>query len=107
MEQFATLVRALANEAGLTVGWEPESPIEFKVDGMPVVVSVDRRSGADDIVVYSRLGQVPQTRELEVYRILLEANVMWSATGDATLAVNSGTREALICYRYPMKELTG
>jgi len=107
MDQFATLVRAFAQEAGLAVDWEPVSPIEFTIDDLPVVISLDRRTGMDDIVIYSRLGTVPEARELEVYRILLEANVMWSATGDATLAVNSATREALLCYRYPMKDLAG
>jgi len=104
---FVELMRALSAEAGLKVDWEPVSPVEFTVDGLDVVISLDRRTGEDSIVVHSQLGEVPAQRELEVYRILLEANVMWSGTGDATLAVNSATRQALLCYRMAMKDLDG
>jgi Tir chaperone protein (CesT) family len=107
MANFVELIRALGSEAGLKVEWEPVSPVEFAVDGLPVVVSLDRRSGADAIVLYSELGEVPAERELEVYRVLLEANVMWSGTGDATLAVNSATKRALLCYRIALKDLDG
>jgi hypothetical protein len=105
MSNFESLIGALSRAAGLSLDWEPVSPVEIAIDDMPVVISLDRRSGSDSVVLYSPLGEVPQARELEVYRVLLEANVMWSATGDATLAVNSATREALLCYRSPLEGL--
>jgi hypothetical protein len=105
MSNFASLIGALSANAGLGLDWKPVSPVEIAIDEMPVVISLDRRSGSDSVVLYSRLGEVPLQRELEVYRVLLEANVMWSATRDATLAVNSATREALLCYRSPIEGL--
>jgi hypothetical protein len=105
VETFDGLMRALAREAGLKDDFEAASPLEFTIGDTAVVISLDRRGDADDIVLHSRLGIVPEARELDVYRVLLEANVMWSATGDATLGVNSATREALICYRYALKDL--
>ncbi len=103
---FVEATRALSDAAGLKVDGEFVSPVEFTVDGLDVIISLDRRTGQDSIVVHSGLGKVPAQRELEVYRILLEANVMWSGTGDATLAVNSDTQEALLCYRMlPLKDL--
>jgi len=107
MDKFVELVRALGDAVGLKVDWQPLSPIELSVDGLVVVISFERRGEADAIVIHSDLGEVPAERELEVYRVLLEANVMWSATGDATLAVNSATRQALMCYRMTIKDLDG
>jgi len=107
MEKFVELVRALGDEMGLQVTWQPVSPIEFVVDGLTLVISLDRRSDADAVVLYCELGEVPTEREIEVYRILLEANMMWSGTGDATLAVNSATRQALLCYRLPTTGVEG
>ena len=105
MENFIELMRALAEEVGLAVDWEPVSPVELTVDGMVLVIALDRRGGVDAVVLHSELGEVPAEREIEVYRILLEANVMWSGTGDATLAVNSATRQALLCYRMALQDL--
>jgi hypothetical protein len=104
---FVELVRALSDEAGLQLSQEPMSPVEFSVDGVDVAISHEVRGEEHAIVLYSELGQVPEARELEVYRILLEANVMWSGTGDGTLGVNSATRQALICYRLTTKDLDG
>lgn len=105
MSDFATLVKALGQEAGLDIGWEPTSPVEFEVDGLTVNIASDMRSGAEEIILWSRLGVIPEERELVTYRILLEANVLWSATGDGTLGVNSATREAIFCFRMTPSEL--
>lgn len=104
---FVELVRALSDEAGLQLSQEPVSPVEFSVDGVDVAISHEVRGEEHAIVLYSELGQVPEAREIEVYRILLEANVMWSGTGDGTIGVNSATRQALICYRLPTTDLDG
>lgn len=106
MADFATLVAALGREAGLDVNWSPVSPVDFELDGLTVTILSDRRSGAEEIILYSRLGEIPEARELAVYRVLLEANVLWSATGDATLGVNSSTREAIMCFRMTAADLT-
>jgi Tir chaperone protein (CesT) family len=105
MTDFATLVKVLGQELGLDASWEPKSPVEMEIDGLTVNIASDRRSGEEEVIFWSRLGQIPQERELVTYRILLEANVLWSATGDATLGVNSATREAVMCFRIMPSEL--
>lgn len=104
---FAELVRALGKEAGFELSQEPVSPVRFKVGGVGVVISRERREGQDSIVLHSELGEVPAEREVEVYRVLLEANLMWSGTGEATIGVNSATRQAVVCYRLETKDLEG
>ena len=106
MARFSELMRQLGQVVDLPfdgIG----SPAEFTLDGVPVTVSSEVRGAAEDVVLHARLGAVPQARELEVYRILLEANVLWSGTGDATLGVNSATREAVLCFRNPADRLSG
>jgi hypothetical protein len=104
---FNELVRALADEVGVPLSGEIDSPLEFTIDGLPITLGRDLRGGVEDIVLYALLGTVPEGRELEVYRVLLEANVLWSATADGTLGVNSATREVMICYRRPVEGLDG
>lgn len=106
MQRFEQLLAEVGREVGVELGGTA-GPIEFDFDGFPVTIAADDRSGQEDIVLSARLGTVPVARELEVYRLLLEANVFWSGTADATLGVNSATREALICYRRPMEGLGG
>lgn len=104
---FVELVRALSAEAGIELGQEPVSPVRFKVGGVGVVISREHREDEDSIVLHSELGEVPAEREVEVYRVLLEANLMWSGTADATIGVNSATRQAVACYRLETKDLEG
>lgn len=104
---FTRLIRDLIAEIGLPPAGEVASPVELTVDDFTLVLSTDARSEGEDIVLYAGLGTVPAARELEVYRVLLEANLLWSGTGNATLGVNSATREAMLCHRLPIAELTG
>lgn len=107
MSRFKTLSKDFAASIGLPLNGEIESPFEIALDGFTIVASTDTRSDGEDLVLYTGLGTVPAARELEVYRVLLEANVLWSGTGNATLGVNSATREAMIAYRMPMSLLDG
>lgn len=106
MSDFETLIRALAGSAGVPLEAPPESPMAFSVDGVTVILSRDLRSGVEEIIMHSGLGPVPAERELTVYRVLLDANLLWSATRDATIGVNSATLEAMICYRLPAQSGT-
>jgi hypothetical protein len=104
---FVGLVRTLSAEAGIELSQEPVSPVRFKVGGVGVVISREHRDDEDSIVLHSELGEVPTEREVDVYRLLLEANLMWSGTADATIGVNSTTRQAVACYRVATKDLEG
>ncbi len=107
MSKFESLVAELTRDAGLEVSASVESPLDITVDDMTVTLSSETHYDVETIVFFARLGEIQPAYELPVYRLLLEANVLWSATSFATLGVNSATREAIICYRYPAEELTG
>ena len=102
---FNQLIQALSNNLGLNSEINLQDPITLEIDDMPLTIAYDARSGGDDILLYASLGTVAENQELLVYRTMLEGNLMWSATADATLGVNSETREAMIAYRMPIAGL--
>ncbi|MFC4158893.1 CesT family type III secretion system chaperone [Chitinimonas lacunae] len=104
---FNALIESLTRELGFESSEGLISPIELTIDDLPLTIAYDARSAGDDVLLYASLGTVPAERELEVYRALLEGNLLWSATADATIGVNSATREAMIAYRTPIAGLDG
>ena len=106
-ERFDQVLDELCKELGLDDAKGLASPVELVIDELPVTLASDHRASGDDLLMYASLGTVPERRELEVYRAILEGNLLWSATGDATIGVNSATREALIAYRMPLDGLNG
>ncbi len=104
---FTQLLEDLCRHLQISPVRSLESPVELVLDDLPLTLSLDRRGGDEEILIHAVLGTVPAARELEVYRVLLEANLFWSATADATLGVNADTREAILAYRFPVGDLTG
>lgn len=104
---FAELARSLGNNIGLTLHDDVASPLEIRVNELAVTLTEERRGETSDLVVSAILGTVPDKDELGAYRVMLDANVFWTATADCTLGVNAQTREAVICYRAPIKGLDG
>lgn len=104
MNTFANLISALAQSLELNLTEAAESPVEITVDDLTITVSREVVADVEDIVLFSVIGTVEPRGELETYRLLLEANVLWSATAFATLGVNSATREVVICFRCKASE---
>lgn len=104
--QYAALIEAFARDVGLDLAGEVPSPADITIDGERITLAYDDRTQGDDLVMYASLGIVPQESELAVYRGLLEGNLLWSATADATIGVNSQTREAMIAYKRPIAGMT-
>ena len=73
-----------------------------------ITVTFDLRSKQPNaLLIYTSLGSVPAEHELSLYRAFLEANLFWSGTADATIGVNSATREAIIAYSIDLSAITG
>ena len=104
MSRYGDLMTGLGREIGLDLS-AAESPVEIRVDDFPVTLTAYDSAGNGDIVFSAILGRVPEAAELQVYRVMLDANVFWTATADATLGVNADTREAVVCFRTPMADL--
>ncbi len=106
-EQFSALMADMARFVGLEATESMDSPVEFQVDGLPLTLTYDDRGTGNNLLIHADLGTVPEDKELEVYRVFLEANLFWSATADATLGVNSDTREAILAYQFPLEGVDG
>lgn len=106
-EKFNGLIDSLSKHLGLEPDDTLESPVDLTVDDMVLTLTYDAVSGRDDIILSTSLGKVPEEHEVQVYRGLLEGNLFWSGTGDATIGVNSATREALLVFKTGIDGLDG
>ena len=104
---FGTLMVEFAKHLGHEVDDAWESPLEITIEDFGVSFAEYNPSGTAELLMYATLGIIPEEHELEICRGLLEANVLWAGTADATIGVNSATREAIISYRLPVDPLDG
>lgn len=107
MQRYQKLFGDMLSASGLDVMAEVERDIDVDIDGVAISLSFEPINDVEQIALSARIGKVPGAREIEIYRLLLEANVNWSATRFATLGVNSATKDAVICYRCAMDAMTG
>lgn len=101
---MASMVRFLGMEASEA---DLESPVELKIDETSLVYTFEAPAGEPDLVLHASLGVISEAQELRAYRTLLEANLFWAGTADATIGVNSATREAFVAFRMPISQLDG
>ncbi len=105
--RFETLMESMLFCMGMQVDRDLVSPLELEVSGIHLTLHYDNRSLREDLIITADLGLVPPEAELEAYRAFLEGNLLWSGTADATIGVNSDTREALMAYRTSLEDLDG
>lgn len=104
--QLEPLFSDFAKHLGLTLPQPFELPLRLSFDD--ITVTFDQRSKQPNaLLIYTSLGSVPVEHELSLYRAFLEANLFWSGTADATIGVNSATREAIIAYSIDLSAITG
>lgn len=107
MERYQALFADMLRASGVTGTSEIERDLDITIAGAPISLSFEPIQGSEQVALSARIGKVPKARELEIYRLLLEANVNWSATRFATLGVNSSTLDAVICFRCSMDGMSG
>lgn len=99
-----TLFEELARSLSMDLSSPLEFPLQLKSGHIVVAIELEKHIPGS-MVVHRSLGIIPLSRETEISRALLEANLFWSGTGDATIGVNSETREAVIAYRFDYREV--
>jgi len=92
-------MESLARHLGLPTDRSWNGPVDLYVDDFPVTLEPYDGPASEEIWIHMPLSVVPEEREVEIYRVLLEGNLFWSGTADATIGVNSQTREATLAYR--------
>lgn len=104
-EKFSALIEALANHVGLPDDSGFAETLTMSVDDVAVGIQYVFDSSEESVVLYCDLGPIPEQKERDIYRNLLEGNYFWTGTGGATLGVNSETGHALVAHAMPLEEL--
>lgn len=94
----------LARSLSIDVPSPLEFPLELELGHIPITVEHEEDIPGS-LVVHRSLGIIPPSRKAEISSALLEANLFWSGTGNATIGVNSETNEAVVAYRFDYREM--
>ncbi|MCA1963207.1 MAG: type III secretion system chaperone [Prosthecobacter sp.] len=100
---FASLLSSFATANNL-----PAEPLllnpQVVVDGLPIGMIYEGINDFGDIVFFAEVGHIPAERSAMAWRLMLEGNHLWAATGGATLGLmEDGT--ATLCHRTPLAQL--
>lgn len=106
-EKFNALIEAFAKHVGLPDDSGFTETLTMSVDDVAVGIQYVFDSSEESIVLYCDLGPIPEQKERDIYRNLLEGNYFWTGTGGATLSINSDTGHALAAHAMPLEELDG
>lgn len=106
-KEFEALLTDFTRVIGIGDGYEPTNPASFTIEDLDIVLEEQGDVHGGMVVLYSMLGIAPEEHELTACRAMLEANFLWSGTGDATLGMNSDTREVVLACQFPTMGMNG
>ncbi len=102
MSNYTDLLERYAQFVGLSPVEELLAAEELVVGDVTVGL-MNEGGDAGEIVFFARLGRPSDHAGLEaVYRLLLQANALWSGTGGNTLGLHEPSGEVLLCGRVPL-----
>ncbi len=100
------LLRAFCAEVGIDDADTVVLSAEVVIDGLAVQMLAQDEDG-EGLTLFADLGVPDSARRAEVHRQLLEANLLWNATGGATLGVHPATAAVGLAARLPLPGLDG
>ena len=79
---------------------EDQQRFQVTIQKNPIIIEFENRSERPDrVVFYAVLAKIASTHRTSFASLFLEANYLWSATGDATIGVNSETDEVMFSHQ--------
>lgn len=93
------LIRAFGKELGLELEPDDSGSCAFSSDGITLTLTALRE--ADCVAFTADLGALPPERPDNLYRLMLESNHLFNATGGATLSLDSDSGHAALCRVFP------
>lgn len=99
IENIRTLLSGFGGSIGLP-GLVPDDDgyAALSFDDLPVHLQFDAE--ADELVAFSRIGEIDADRRETIYAWLLGANLFWQATKGATLAAEPASDAVFIQHRF-------
>ena len=88
-------IKALGEKIGLDLELDSASSCTFQTDGFSVTIT--HLVEIDRIALTGDLGDVPPQRPENLFRLMLEANYLFSATAGATLSLNGDNQHFALC----------
>lgn len=102
MSNYTELLERYAQFVGLSPA-DTLLTTEEVVVGDVTIGLLNEGGDAGEVVFFARLGRPDAAAGLEaVYRLMLQANALWSGTGGNTIGLHEPSGEALLCGRIPL-----
>lgn len=105
-EAMEQLLRAFCAEVGIDDAEAVVMSAEVVIDGLAVQMLAQDEDG-ESLTLFADLGVPDAARRADVHRQLLEANLLWNATGGAILGVHPATAAVGLAARLPLPALDG
>ena len=106
IENYEQLLREFARNVGL----EPVEDFlriqEVAVDDTVVSLSLEEEENKPAVILlFTDLGAPSVAQQDDVYRHLLEGNMLWSGTDGATLGLHGESGKVVLAVRHPLADL--
>lgn len=104
-EEIDDLLRRLGERLGLEdLAWDDGGECTLEVDDhLTVAMYVD--DADQNLVLYAVVGQADEDSAPQVYRELIEANLLWKGTGGATLGADPDAGTVILAKELPLTVL--
>ena len=89
------MVKAFGAELGLDLEMDDSDSCTFSVDKFTITLTVLQE--LESIALTADLGDPPPEKLENLYRLMLESNYLFNATGGATLSVNGENGHIALC----------
>lgn len=97
------IIKAFGEKLGMELELDNAYSCSFQAD--EVIVTITVLSEIDQIAIYGDLGAPPAEQLEHLYKMMLEANHMYSSTFGATLSLNSQNDHFSLCKVIPCRAL--
>ena len=97
------IIRAFGEKLGIELELDNANSCSFQADDF--IVTITSLSEIDQIVIYGDLGTPPAEQLEHLYKMMLEANHLYSSTFGATLSLNSDDEHFSLCKVLPCRAL--
>lgn len=106
LEAFCSIVSESGSLFGVRFDDLESGCASLTVDGVETDLLLDTRPAGAGIILHCHLGTLPPGRELEIYRLVLDAHRYWSAGEGWSIGVDAETGEMSLSYGCSLAGLT-
>ena len=106
MASFAELLKSFGKSIGLADA-APDGDGYCAMSFDDLVVHFQYDADADELTIFSQIGEVDEDRTEGIYGMLLAANLFWQGSKGATISADPDTRHVFVADRRPVGALNG